>query len=583
MIRRNEEVAHLLDSIAELLSIKGENPFRIRAYTEAARNIRALSENIDDVHHADRLDDIPGVGEAIAKKLAEYLDTGRLGYYEDLKRQVNLAAVDLLEVPGIGPARAHQFYEALGITSIQELEEAALAHRLRTLPGMGPALEEKIAREAARAVGRGRRMLLGVALPVAEEITSHLRAHPAVEAVSPAGSIRRVKETIGDIDLLAASSRLAEVVEAFTTLPLVKEVLSKGPTRPSILTRDDLQIDLRVVAPEEYGSALQYFTGSKEHNIALRSIALERGWKLSEYGLFDQEGRRVAGRTEEEIYQALGLDWVPPELRENRGEIEAARRHALPVLVTLDAIHGDLHVHTNWSDGHDAPERMVEAAISRGYEYLAFADHSGSLRVARGLAPDRVRQQHQLIEELNARYAPFRILHGAEVNILPDGSLDYPDEVLRLFDVVTVSVHSALNQPRDQMTARMIRALAHPLVDILGHPTGRLLSRRSEYEVDMDAILRAAVEHRVALEVNGQPDRLDLSDVWARRASDSGALLVCSSDAHSAAQLEYVGYAVATARRGWVGPGAVLNARALSGLLRHLADRRRRRGQAAAI
>lgn len=572
-MRRNEEVAQLLENIAELLMLKNENPYRIRAYTTAAQNIRALSEDIEEIARQGRLDAIPGIGEALAAKIQEYLETGSLRYYEQLKQEVPVAGVDLLEVPGIGPARAHQLYEALGISTISELLQAAQEHKLRDLPGFGPKVEERIAREAAKLAQRSRRLLLGVALPVAEEVVRLLRPHPAVEAIEPAGSLRRMKETIGDIDILVASRQPEEVAREFTRLPIVREVLATGPTRPSILTRDGLQVDLRIVEPDDYGSALQYFTGSKEHNIALRGLALERGWKLSEYGLFDQDGKRLAGRTEEDIYQALALDWIPPELRENRGEIEAAREHRLPQLVELPQIRGDLHVHTDWSDGHDAPERMVEAAIARGYEYLAFSDHSQSLGVARGLSPEQVRKQRQLVDELNERYAPFRVLHGAEVNILPDGRLDYPEEVLELFDIVTVSIHSAFDLSRERMTARVLRAIQHPAVDILGHPTGRLLPSRLPYELDMEAVLKAAAEHGVAVEINGQPDRLDLDDVWSRRALELGVLLATNSDAHSARQLENMRYAVATARRGWAEAQHVVNTRPLPDLLTWLKRR----------
>lgn len=576
MARRNEEVAALLANIAKLLAVKGEDPYRIRAYEEAAQVISAASEDIEELHRAGRLRTLRGVGESIAAKVAEYLDTGRSSYYEELKREVPMPATELLEIAGIGPARAHLLYERLGITSIAELERAAREHRLRALPGFGETLEKRIAREAARVAQRTRRLLLGVALPAAEEVVHWLSGHPAVREIHPVGSIRRWRETIGDIDILVSADAPAAVMEAFTSLPLVKEVLAKGPTRASILTRDDLQIDLRAIQPDEYGSALQYFTGSKEHNIALRTVALDRGWKLSEYGLFDREGRRIAGRTEEEIYHALDMDPMPPELRENRGEIEAAQQHRLPSLVELDDVRGDLHVHTDWSDGHDAAERMVEAAIARGYQYLAFTDHSRSLGVARGLTIERLREQRRLIERLNARYAPFRVLHGAEVDILPSGELDYPAEVLAELDIVTASVHSHFGQPGERMTARIIQALRNPYVDTLNHPTGRLLLRRPEYEVDVEAVLQAAAEHGVALGVNGQPDRLDLNDLWARRATELGVLLVLNSDAHSTRQLANLRYAVATARRGWVEPRHVLNTLPLKRLLLHLRRRRKR-------
>ncbi len=564
----------LLERIARLLVLKGEDPFRIRAYEQAARAIGAWTEDVEDLHRAGRLEEIPGVGASIAAKVREYLDTGRSSYYEQLQGQVPAVATELLDVPGIGPARAHLLYERLGITGVRELAQAARDHKLCRLPGFGEQLEQRLAREAARVAQRTQRLLLGVALPAAEEVTALLRGHAAVREVHPAGSIRRMKETIGDIDILVSAERPAAAIEAFTTLPMVRETLLKGPTRASILTRDYLQIDLRAIAPEIYGAALQHFTGSKDHNIVLRSLAMDRGWKLSEYGLVDQHGQRLAGRTEEEIYYALGMDPMPPELRENRGEIEAALVHRLPDLVEDADIRGDLHLHTNWSDGHDTPERMVAEAIARGYEYLAFTDHSRSLTVASGLTPDRLREQRRLIDRLNERHAPFRALHGAEVDILPDGALDYPDELLAELDFVTISVHSAFDQPREQMTARIIRALRNPYVDTLNHPTGRLLLRRPEYAVDIEAILQAAAETGVVLEVNGQPDRLDLSDIWARRAVEAGVRLACNSDGHSARQLGHLRYAVATARRGWAEPRHVLNTFSLGQLL---AQRRGRR------
>jgi len=573
-MRRNEEVAALLEQIAELLMLKNENPYRIRAYTIAAQNIRDLDADIEEIAQQGKLDEIPGVGKAIAAKIEEYLRTGKLEYYEQLKREVPIQAVDLLEVPGIGPSRAHLLYEKLGITTIQQLLEAAQNHKLCTLPGFGEKLEQRIAREAARLMQRTKRLLLGVALPVAETVVTLLREVPAVRAIDPAGSLRRMKETIGDIDILVASDRPQEVVDAFTRLPIVKEVLAVGPTRPSILTREDLQVDLRVVHPDEYGSALLYFTGSKEHNIALRSLVQDRGWKLSEYGLFDETGQRVASRTEQEIYACLGMDWIPPELRENRGEIQAALEHRLPQLVELSHIRGDLHVHTDWSDGHDSLERMVQAAIARGYEYIVISDHSPSLTVAKGLAVERLREQRRRIDELNERYAPFRILQGAEVNIHPDGSLDYPDDVLAELDVVIVSVHSAFDLPEARMTERVIRALSNPHVDLLGHPTGRLLNTRLPYEIDLDAVLDAAAEFGVAIEVNGQPDRLDLPDIWVQRAIQRGILIACTSDAHSTRQLDNMRWSVATARRGWAEARHVLNTRPLAELLQWLRQHR---------
>jgi DNA polymerase (family 10) len=575
MSLRNAEVAQLLEGIAELLEVTGGDPFRIRAYQQAARTKDAMSEDITELARGRRLEDIPGVGESIAAKVTEYLSTGQCAYYEELKRRAPArTAVELLEVPGIGPARVKVLTAQLGITSVAQLAAAARAERLRTLPGFGAKLEERIAREAGRVAERTRRMPLGVALPAAEEVMALLRRHPDVQAVEAGGSIRRMKETIGDIDLLVATDQPDRVAEAFTTLPIAKEVLMKGAARCSILTRGDLQIDLRLITPRLFGSALQYFTGSKDHNIALRTLAIARGWKLSEYGLFDERGQRIAGRTEEEIYHALGLECMPPELRENRGELRAAAQHHLPHLITERDLRGDLHVHTDWSDGHDSLERMVEAAIARGYSYIAITDHSPSTRVAHGLSIERVQKQQQLIARLNERYAPFRVLHGAEVDIRPDGTLDYAEDVLAALDLVSISVHSAFDQSRETMTARILRALSNPRVRILNHPTGRLLLQREPYAVDLEAVIRAAVAGRIALEINGQPERLDLDDEWARRAEAAGAMLVCDSDAHSAGQLDFTRYAVAVARRGWVETPHVLNAHPLESLLRFLRRRK---------
>ncbi len=565
---RNQEVAALLERIAELLEAKGESPYRIGAYRNAARRIAGLPEDIQQVWQAGRLRGIPGVGESIAAKIDEYLRTGRLQYLDELSREVAPGLADLLVVPGLGPRRAQLLHARLGITSVAQLVAAAQAHRLCGLPGFGEKMEANLLREALRLTQRTRRLPLGVALPVAEEVAGLLREHPAVQRIEPAGSIRRRCETIGDIDLLVASAQPDQVIAAFATLPITREVLSQGTTRASILTAANLQVDLRVIAPEVYGAALQYFTGSKEHNIALREFAIRKGYKLSEYGLFDERsGRRLASATEEEVYHALGLPWIPPELRENRGEIEAALAGRLPRLITEQDLLGDLHAHSTWSDGTDSLEAMAEAARARGYAYLGITEHSRGLGIARGLTPERVRELHRDIEALNARMHPFRILHGAEVNIRRDGRLDYPDELLRSLDFVVVAVHSAFDLPEDMMTARIRSALRNLNTTILAHPHGRLLGKREPYAVDMEAIIRAARTSGVALEINGQPDRLDLNDIWARRAKEAGALLAIGTDAHSVHQLDYVRYAIAVARRAWVEPQDVLNTRPLEELL----------------
>ncbi len=565
---RNQEIAGLLEKIANLLEIKGESPYRIGAYREAARRIATMPDSIEEIHKQGRLREIPGVGESIAAKIDEFLRTGRLGYYEELRGQVEPGVTTLLEVPGIGARRAEQIHRELGVNNVPELIEAVRQHKLSAIPGIRRKLEEKILREAERAQQRSRRMLLGIALPAAEEVVSQLKKYAPVLRADPAGSIRRRKETIGDIDILIASNQPVEVMDQVASLPAIKEILAKGPSKTSVLTTGNLQIDVRVIKPEEYGSALQYFTGSKAHNISLRELAIRKGYKVSEYGIFDvKTGKRLGGEREEDIYRILGMQTPPPEIREDRGEIEAAQRGKLPKLVEEKDLRGDLHVHTDWSDGIDPPERVIEAAIQRGYQYIAITDHSQSLGVARGLSPERVREQRRLIDKLNEKYAPFRILHGIEVNIRSDGSLDYDDSVMSEFDLVTGSIHSGFAQSMEKITQRIISAIRSPYVHAINHPTGRLIDKRSPYAVDLEAVLRAAADTGTAVEINSQPDRLDLDDVWARRAIELGVRLTIDSDAHSASQLGFVRYGVATARRGWVERHHVLNCLTLRQLL----------------
>jgi DNA polymerase (family 10) len=568
---RNREVARILEQIADLLETKNESPYRIGAYRNAARQIAGLGEDIAAIWRAGTLEDVPGVGESIAGKIDEYLRTDHLAYLEGLQKEVAPGLPALLQVPGLGPRRVQTLQHRLGVTSLDALARAARAHRLAALPGFGATLEANVLREVERLTQRTRRLPLGIALPAAEEVVGLLRADPAVSRADAAGSIRRMRDTIGDIDLLAASTQPEGVIERFAHFPVVQEVLAKGPTKASILGRGALQIDLRVIPPEVYGAALQYFTGSKEHNIALRELAIHKGLKLSEYGVFEEKsGKRLASATEEDVYAALGLPWIVPELRENRGEIEAARAGRLPHLVEEADLRGDLQVHTDWSDGADSLEAMVEAARGRGYAYVAITDHSRGLGIARGLSLERVRAQRRAIGALNRRLAPFRILHGIEVNIRRDGSLDYPEAVLNEFDLVGAAVHGAFELDEAAMTARMLRAVRNPAVDVLFHPRGRLLGKRDGYALDLEAVIRAACELGVALEIDSQPDRLDLDDLAARRARDAGVSLVIDTDAHSAGQLTLLRYGIATARRGWIEAKDVLNTLPLDQLLRRL-------------
>ena len=571
----NKEVAEILRRIADMLEIKGEIVYKALAYRRAADNIEYLGRNIEEVWREGKLREIPGVGKSLAEKLDELLRTGRMTYYEQLQEEIPPGVVSLLQIPDVGPKTAKLVWERLGITSIAELERAAREGRLRTLPGLGAKSEAKILAGIQSLYRRSERIPLGTALPVARELIEGIKAAtPAVLKIAAAGSLRRMKATVGDIDLLAASYEPEKVMEAFVHLPQVAEVSLSGPTKTTVILQNGLQVDLRVLPPERYGSLLQYFTGSKDHNVALREIALDMGLSLSEYG-FKRGEEEILCPEEEDVYRTLGLPWIPPELRENRGEIEAAREGRLPHLVELSDIKGDLHVHTDWSDGAATIEEMAEAARKRGYRYLVISDHSHGLGVAKGLTPERLREQRAVIEELNRRWSDFRILQGAEVEIRSDGSLDYPDEVLAELDLVIASVHSGLRQERERITARVVAAMRNPYVDIIGHPSGRILGQREESAVDMDEVLRVAAETGTILEVNGTPDRLDLDDVYIRRAVEMGVKLCVDSDAHNVYGLAAMEFGVATARRGWAEAKDIVNTLPLEELLRSLKRNRK--------
>jgi DNA polymerase (family 10) len=476
----NKEVAEILRRIADMLEIKGEIVYKALAYRRAADNIEYLGQDIEDVWREGKLLEIPGVGKSLAEKLDELLRTGKMSFYEELKEEIPPGVVSLLQVPEVGPKTAKLVWEKLGITSIQELERAAREGKLRTLPGLGVKSEAKILAGIEAFYRRSERIPLATALPVAKELIKALKeATPHALKVTAAGSLRRMKATIGDIDLLASSHKPEEVIETFTRLPQVAEVSMKGPTKSTVFLHSGLQVDLRVLPPERYGSLLQYFTGSKEHNVALRGLALDMGLSLSEYG-FKRGEEEILCPEEEDVYHTLGLEWIPPELRENRGEIEAAKEGRLPRLVELGDIRGDLHVHTNWSDGASSIEEIAEAARRRGYQYLVISDHSHGLGIAKGLTPERLKEQRAIIDELNRRWSDFRLLQGAEVEIRADGSLDYPDEILASLDLVIASIHTGLRQERERITARVINAMRNPYVDIIGHPSGRILGQREE-------------------------------------------------------------------------------------------------------
>jgi len=555
----NIDIARIFEEIADLLDIQGENPFRIRAYRTAARTIGTLTVPAASLDGEGRLDELPGIGSDLAGKIHAILETGTLPLLQELAAKTPESLVQMLRIPGLGPKRAKQIYDGLGVTTLADLEIAAKGGRLRALPGIKEATERQILQGLASLRGHAARWRLDEADAYTRPLLAHLKRSPAVARLEVAGSYRRRKDTVGDVDILVASSRPRTVVKRFTTYGRVKDVQAEGPTRSSVLLDCGLQADLRVVPAASFGSALHYFTGSKSHNIAVRALGLKQGLKINEYGVF-RRTRRIAGGTEQEVYQAVGLPWIPPELREARGEIEAARNGRLPRLIELSDIRGDLQVHTSATDGVNDLAEMVEAARRRRYEYIAVTDHSKAVRVAGGLTRAGFHHQFKAIERLQKQYSDISILKGAEVDILDDGRLDLDDATLAELDVVIVAVHSRFNLSRTAMTKRVIRALRHPHVQILGHPTGRLIGRRDAYQIDFEEILKAAADHGVALEINAQPERLDLDDVQARAAHEGGARLVISTDAHRVEELACMRYGVDQARRGWCEPRHVLNA-----------------------
>ncbi len=573
----NEGVASVLEEIGDLLELKGENVFRAVTYRAVARAIRDLREPIADLVAQGRLAEIPKAGPSVSEAITQLVRTGESKRHAELRAAVPEGLITLLRVPGVGPATARTIYHELKITSIDQLEEAAKAHRLRELPKIQAKTEENILRSITALRQRTGRSLIHHARAAAAAMTAVLRERTGGERISVAGSLRRCRETIGDVDLLVASDDAAPIMEAFAAAPAVERVLAKGETKSSVLVARGLQIDLRVVPPRSWGAALLYFTGSKEHNVRLRGHALKKKLLLNEYGLYrvgaEERGQEIASRTEEEIYAALGMDWIPPELREDHGEIDAALAHALPALVGLAEVRGDTHTHTSWTDGRDDLAAMARRAKAKGYAYMAVTDHSPGLGMTNGLSVERIAARRAEIATLNAELAPFRVLIGTEVDIRANGALDYPDDVLAGLDIVSASVHSAFAQTRDVMTARIVGAMRNRFVTAISHPTGRLLERREPYAVDLDAVVAAAVETGTWIEVNGGPERLDLPDVWIKKAVERGATLVLCSDAHAVEELDWMELAVATARRGWAPPEAIVNTRPLEEML---AARRKR-------
>ncbi|MBI5903105.1 MAG: DNA polymerase/3'-5' exonuclease PolX [Deltaproteobacteria bacterium] len=573
----NVEIARIFAEIAELLEMKDEDRFRIRSYRNAALVIEGHTESLKTLYEKggeDNLKHIHGVGESIRSKIVELLTTGRCAYHDEFLKELPAGLFDILKISGIGPKKAAQLYKELGISTVDELERAAKGERLRELAGFGEKTEKKILKGIAGLKAASGRFKLSVALPYAESFVAHIKKAGGAIDVVPAGSLRRWKETVGDLDILVTCANAGPVMEAFVSHPDVKEITAKGPTKSTVVLKAGLQVDIRVLEKEAFGAALQYFTGSKAHNVALRDRAKKMGLKISEYGVFDGKGRRVAGESEEDVYRAVGLPWISPELRENMGEIEAALEGRLPKELCVKDIRGDLHLHTDESDGGNTLEEMAEAAMALGYEYIAVTDHSRAVGVAHGLDEKRAIRQMEAIDGFNARLEKkgikFRALKGAEVDIRADGTLDHPDAVLDRLDCVVGAIHSSFNMELAEMTARIIKGIRSNRLHIFAHPTGRLINSREPYQIDMAGVMDEAKKYGVAMELNSHPDRLDLNDVHCRLAREKGVMVAISTDAHSTGHLRNISYGIHTARRGWLEKKDVLNTKTLKGLMKAL-------------
>jgi DNA polymerase (family X) len=556
----NRDVADTFQLVADLMEIKGDNIYKILAYRKASESLLNLPGDINEVKRRGELNSIPGVGKAIAEKIDELLSTGKMDYLEKLKAEIPPTLAELLKVPDIGPKKVALVWKQAGVASLADLEAAAREGKLRSLPGMGQKTEARILSGIEALGRRSQRMPLARAWPAAQELMDALRKVEGVIAIEAAGSLRRMRATIGDIDLLAAASDPRPIMEAFTKLPQVLQVLGQGDVKASVEFNNRIRAQLWVQPPERFGSALVYATGSKDHNVRLREMALDRGYSLSDRGFLKEDGSELLCATEEEVYDFFGLPWIPPELREDRGEIQAALKGKLPQLIERDDLVSELHSHSKWSDGKNTVLEMAQAAASRGYKVLAVTDHSGGLGITGGLSAEQIDEQRLEIDAAQKELgSKLTLLQGIEVEIRADGSLDYPDDVLSRFDLVIASLHVSLRQPREQVTGRMLNAINNPHVDIIGHPTGRLIPEREGADLDMDAVLDAAAKSGAALEISAHPLRLDLEDIYARRAAQMGIPLSLNTDAHSPAELDQVHFGLSNARRGWIEPEQVIN------------------------
>ena len=559
----NSEIANIFSEIAEMLEIIGESQFRIIAYEKAARAIEDLGEDLQDIYQREGLSGltkISGIGQSIAEKIAELLTTGKLKYYQELQKKVPQAELNLMKIPGIGPKTATKLYQTFKIKNIKELEKLAKAGKIRELPGFDITTEENILANIGRFKKKERRLLISFAEPIANQCLAALKKCPFVQKAAFVGSLRRMKETIGDIDLVVASSRPESVIQYFLKQPFVKKISAQGRTKVSVVHQKNVAIDLEILPPSSYGSLLQHLTGSKEHNIHLRKLANEKGLSLSEYGITDlKTGYKEHFVDEKKFYQRLGLAYIPPELREDRGEIEAAAQNNLPSLVKLSDIRGDLHIHTNWSEGNKSIEEMVEFCRAKGYDYIAITDHTKGLGIASGMDEETILEQIKVIRKLNKKFGRPYIFTGVEANLKANGELDIKDEVLAQLDLVIASIHSSFYQPEEKMTKRLVSAIRNPFVKIIGHPSGRLIKKRESYDADWPVVFQEAAKNNVALEINSFPDRLDLRDFLVQEAKEYGVEFAINTDAHDPSHLNNIRYGVAVARRGWLEKKDVIN------------------------
>jgi len=573
----NTEVSLIFTEMADLLELKGENPFRIRAYRRAAQNIESLPQDLSTMM-PEELEGIPGIGKDLAGKIIEYIESHTIRAWEDLRAEFPEGLLDLFSVPGLGPKTVKLLYDEMGISSLDELEKRAREGNLRELPHIKEKTEKNILKGLDLVKKRRDRTPLGQALPLAEDIVSSLRKSAPVRKIAIAGSIRRRKESIRDIDILVTSKDPLKTMDVFVHLPLVTRVIAKGKTKSSVELKDGMQVDLRVVEDNSYGAALMYFTGSKEHNIRIREMAVRKGLKVNEYGVFrEATEERLGGKSEEEMYRLLGMDYIEPVLREDRGEIDAAVSGRLPRLIMLEDVKGDLHTHSEWSDGFLQIEEVALAAKERGYEYVAITDHSKGLGIANGLTEEKLLEQISVVDRINKKMKGIRVLKGVEVDIRSDGTLDFDNDILEKLDIVVASIHSGFKQSSGKITGRLVSAMKNPYVTIIAHPTGRLIGEREAYDVDLGKIFKVAAGTGTTLEINAHPARLDLNDINAREAKRLGVSLAICTDMHSAANFDLIHYGISVSQRGWIEKRDVINTMGLNVLTKFLQKKKKSR------